>query len=438
MKRPKVKIIYILCHPPQPIIYKYKNPEDYFSNMGKGSYTKLDKFPYWVGFFSNDHHAVAAHKLNQLTDEFDIECWRIYGNTINQIYLKYIEGITHKVFPSYSVNIPQVGRGNFSPALLNYLIDYLKKNKVILNVSVGHAWFHIWLFFKLKKYKPQLPIVAVHLSGGFKIFNYYRLSTIKKIFKFYYLIEHKIDKKSLSLIDHYYIGSKIEADYLKDCKQINSSFYTGGVDFDYFKPSLDKLSIRHELGLPIDKKIMIVTGNFRSSDYGYHHLIECYKQIKTQHNDLQLIMVGGYKNEDLYDLGQQAGILMIERVKKETLLKFYQASDFYGQPAFGYGFINYGGFGFAMMEALACGLPIISQNIIHFPGTLEERNKIGFDMPTKEALIKNIIYLKDNFKKFTECRTIAQKYFDIKMTQNIYLNKYRELALKYFGIDTTS
>jgi glycosyltransferase involved in cell wall biosynthesis len=144
-------------------------------------------------------------------------------------------------------------------------------------------------------------------------------------------------------------------------------------------------------------------------------------------------MIGGYKHEDLYNIGLKEGVQMIERIPKGALLKYYQASDFYGQPTLNSTIINFGGFGYAMMEALACGLPVLSQNIIHFPGSTEERNKIGLDMPTKEDLVKNMIYLKDNANNFKECRNISKKYFDIENTKLVTYNLYKALSNQYFG-----
>lgn len=429
----KIKIVYLLCHPPHPIIKNIREPEEYFKSTGAGEYIKLSQEPYWVGFFTKDHHAVAAEELKKITDDFDIECWRPYGSSIKSTYTKEVNGITHRVFPSFSINIPQVGAGTFSPQLLKFLYTYIKENNVILNISVGHAWFNIWLLLKISSVKKMLPIIAVQISGGFKKTCYKELHPIKKVFKWYYLIEHLFDIKSLAYTDYYLIGSKVEFDLVKNNKKINAKFYSPGVDFSFFKPSKDKNKLRFELGLPADKKIMIVTGNFRSSDYGYHHLIDCFCEIRKEHNDLLLIMVGGYKNEDLYKKGINAGALMIERVSKEKLLKYFQASDFYGQPSLNFGFINFGGFGYAMMEALACGLPILSQNIIHFPGTPEERDEIGLDMPTVEDLKRNMIFLKENHHKFKRTREIARKYFDIEKTKLVLLDHYRQLSEQYFG-----
>ena len=123
---------------------------------------------------------------------------------------------------------------------------------------------------------------------------------------------------------------------------------------------------------------------------------------------------------------------MIERIPKEQLLDYYRASDFYTQAIFGELLVNSGGFGSALIEALACGLPVISNNIIHLPGTNAERDKIGLTMRTKQDLINNIIYMCDNYGKYTECRETAKKYYDINNTRKVLVNKYRELIDIYY------
>jgi glycosyltransferase involved in cell wall biosynthesis len=387
-----------------------------------------------VYFFKADHHVVAASELLKLTGDYDVECWRPYNMEISEIYSKKIDGITHRVFPARLIMVKYLGKFLWSPVMLDYIRQMVsRQEKFLINMSVGHAWFHVWLMLKLKKIKTSIPVVCLHRSGGFRVFEYNNLPFFKKLYRFHYLIESFLDLSSLRYSDHYFSGSLVEANFLEMKKGISSSFFMEGIDFDKFIPVVDKTALRMELGLPLDKKIMIVTGNFNSKDYGYHHLIRCYNVIKEKVNDLQLIIIGGYKHEDLYEIGIKSGILMIERTHKENLMKYLQASDFYGQPSFDFGFINFGGFGSAMIEALACGLPVISNNILHFPGTGDERKKIGLSHSSPAELIEAIIFMNDNYQSFTETRSIARKYFDINDTRFILLEKYKELANKYWN-----
>jgi glycosyltransferase involved in cell wall biosynthesis len=427
----KRKIIHLLSVEPLDTFFNY-DPEYFNKHFSSIEYTKIGSYPYWVGFFRADHHSVAAKEFVKSYPEYEVECWRPYGKHITKVYEKNVDGIIHKVFPSRELKIPQIGHFTWSPEILLELEKESKKNEILLNISVGHLWFHMYLLFKLK-YR-NFPIICEHRSGGFKKFYYKRLSLLKKIIKPYYLLENQIEICSLKNADYYLSGSMVETSYMKDnLKMKNVDFFMDGVDFDYFKPGGDKIALRDKLGLPKDKKILMVTGNFRSSDYGYDKLVNCYKKVKELDKDIALLMIGGYKSEDVYQMGVDAGCIMIERVSKDVLLDYYRASDYFSQAIFNPIVIEHGGFGSATIEALACGLPLISNNIIHFPGTRKERDEIGIDMQTEDDLVKNIIYVKNNLVNYKNCRVLAQKYFDINDTRKVLAEKYEDLLKKYYA-----
>jgi glycosyltransferase involved in cell wall biosynthesis len=428
----KPKIIHILSIEPPENFFNY-SPEYFNQNISSIEYEKLNRYPFWVGFFRADHHVVAANELKNETDEFRIECWRPYGRHIDKIYTREVDGIMHKVFPSRTINIPQIGYFSWSDEMIEHLKMEAKQNSILVNMSTGHLWFNINTASRIKKFK-NFPFMGIHRSGGFKIHYYRKLNLIKKILKPYYLLEYYRDVKSIEAFDYYYSSSLTESNYMRDVLGLkNAGYYMDGIDFDFFNSGGQKEEIRKKLNLPLNKKILMAVGNFKSTDYGYDKLVECYREVKKVRDDLQLIIIGGYKDQDVYQMGIDAGVIMIERIPKELLLEYYRASDFYTQAIFGELLVNSGGFGSALIEALACGLPVISNNIIHFPGTEQEREKIGLTMWTKKELIDNIILMCRNYRKYTECREMAKKYYDINNTRKVLLNKYRELINLYYN-----
>jgi len=433
----KVKIIHLLCHLPHQSIKNIKEPEVYFNSGVSGEFIKISHKPYWVGFFTKDHHVNAAEELRNATDEYEIECWRPYGYGIKKPYSKFVNGILHRVFPAKQIIIPKLGKYLWSGSLYKQLVYEIKHNNVILVVFVGHAWFHIILQLKLRRIKKSFGLIDIHLSSGFKKLAHQKLSPVKKFIKFYYLIEHYLDIKSIGVSDIYYSGSQIEAKYLQEKHpELHSEYFMGGIDFSQYRilSSVEKNKLRNELGLPTDKNLFIVHGNWRSNDYSYEPLIECYKRIKEngKADNLQMVMIGGHKSEDLYQKAIEANIIMIERCTKDRFIKYLEAGDFFGKPNLNYAFINFGGFGFSTIEALACGLPILTNNIIHFPGNDLEREKIGLDMPTETQMEEGIIKLNNSFKHYCECRSIAEKHFNINKTNTVLINKFKELEGKYF------
>jgi hypothetical protein len=232
----KRKIIHLLSVEPPEHLFNY-DPEYINKKYSPIEYTKIGSYPYWVGFFKSDHHVVAAKELINIHPEYEAECWRPYGKDITKVYEKSINGIKHKVFPSKVLNIPQIGMFTWSPQLLKEILKESSEHEILLNISVGHLWFHMWLLLKLRK--RNFPIICVHRSGGFKKFYYQRLSLLKKILKPYYLLENKMEIVSLLNADYYYSGSMVEKSYMKkELKFKNVEFFMEGIDSSYFKERL--------------------------------------------------------------------------------------------------------------------------------------------------------------------------------------------------------
>lgn len=435
----KPKVIFILPHLPYELGLVGKRPEEIFINEEIGTWSVADCRFGWVGFFNADHHVQSALALKKQTDEFTIECWRPYGYGLKQMVSAECLGITHRVFSAKKTNYPKLGSMTWSEELFEFLKKQLDANeKIILNITVGHAWFHMRLLFLLKTYKSRLPIVAVHRSGGFRCISYQQFPLWKKLFKWNYLIESWFDRRSLAIVDTYFVGTNLEVEYIRSKKwPIHAVFHMDGVDFKQYvtRSESEKMSLRVKLNLPVNKNLFIVSGNWSSKDYAYKTLLDVYREIKDsgQAENLQLVMVGGSKGEDLYELGLQVGAIMIEKTSKSNFISCLEASDFYGQPNLEFGFIMFGGFGVAMIEALACGMPVISNNIIHFPGNVSERKELGLDCMTASSLRESILHLNTHHKQYRKTRDISMKYYDISKTENTLLTEYRRLRDKYFN-----
>ena len=434
----KIKVIFILPHLPYELGLSGHRPEEIFVNEETGVWKLADCKFGWVGFFNADHHVQSALALKNQTDEFEIECWRPYGYGLKEMESSKSLGITHRVFPAHKANFPKLGSMTWSENLFNFLKSELVANqKMILNITVGHAWFHIRLMLLLKGYKSRLPIIAVHRSGGFRSVSFQRFPLWKKLFKWNYLIETWFDRKSLEIADTYFVGTQLEVDYIRSKHwPINAVFHMDGVDFDRYRVlnKEEKSVLRETLHLPLDKNLFIVSGNWSSKDYAYRTLLEVYREIKEsgKAENLQLIMIGGSKGEDLYQMAIEVGAIMVEKTSKSNFILYLESSDFYGQPNLDFGFITFGGFGVAMIEALACGMPVISNNVLHFPGSELERNELGIECKTAGALRDSILYMNEHFKEFKNTRRIARKYYDLSKTENTLLFEYRRLMGKYY------
>ncbi len=420
----KPTIIHLFSHKPNPICLKYKNPEEYIEKHDKADFIKINKYPFWIGFFQDFHHKMAIDVLN-ITDRYNHECWRPYWNFIKKKYEKVFDDVLHKVYPAKSIRIPKVGEWLWSESFLKDLKIRLKrKEKILLHIHDGHSKFITWLILKLKPL--DIPVLYQHRGGWFSIFDYKhkRKNPV-------YLVNFKREVNMLKYITHYFSGSRIEYDFLfNEMKIRNMSFYMDGVDFDYFKPG-DKFEARKKLNLPLDKKIILYVGRFDKTN-GVNNLINTFCKLKHNNFNVELLLIGGYKNETSYEIAKNTGAILFERMHEYKLKEFYQASDLYVLAVDDYFYQTFGGFGSTPIQALACGIPVLSYNIMHLPAPIEEINKIGRVFYTGEDLYQHAAYMLNNLHKYDNCREIAKKYYDKKETIKSIIKKYEELFSKFY------
>jgi glycosyltransferase involved in cell wall biosynthesis len=115
---------------------------------------------------------------------------------------------------------------------------------------------------------------------------------------------------------------------------------SNGVDTGLFTRH-DRLASRTELGLPPDARIGLFVGRAE-----YTKGFDVLREIIRRSPDTRFILVG-----DCPDLG--TNVAVHRRVPHERMPLFYSAADFFLLPS------RYEGFNLAVLEALACGLPIL-------------------------------------------------------------------------------
>lgn len=136
----------------------------------------------------------------------------------------------------------------------------------------------------------------------------------------------------------------------KTAPKINIDIITNGIDIDFFKPEAQN-KIR-------DKKIILAVGRLAKIK-GYDILLNAVVNLTT---DYEVWFVGkGAEEENLRQLSIQLGIneqVIFHGYKDKNELKnIYQQATVFCLTSYNEGMSN------AMLEAMACGLPVISTNV---------------------------------------------------------------------------
>lgn len=154
---------------------------------------------------------------------------------------------------------------------------------------------------------------------------------------------------------------------------MRTGVFPNGVDENKFH-MMDKTACRKELGLPEDAFIVAYTGTF-SSNKGVDRLSDA---LKPCDNVYSIFMGQGALDPE----GER--ILFKGRVPNDQVAKYLNAANVFVLPTRGEGCCN------AIVEALSCGLPVISSDLPFNDDILNERNSLRIDVENVDQIRESI------------------------------------------------
>ncbi len=267
---------------------------------------------------------------------------------------------TNKMLRDYEYDNVRV----FFPRFLHAPIGYFRK-------KLGDNFFKSALRV-IKKEGLEFDIIHAHFTwpsgyAGVKLGKKFRVPVV--------VTAHGYDVYDLPFRDKYYLEKIIWT--LKTCDHVitvsrsNLDILTGklgvpesrvslisnGFDGRLFRP-MDKEHTREELGLPLDKKIVLSVGNLVPVK-GHEFLIQASKTVLNTRKDVLFVIVGGgplrKKLESLTgELGVRGHFLFAGPRPHEEILLWMNAADLFVLPSLSESF------GIVALEALAVGTPVVA------------------------------------------------------------------------------
>jgi teichuronic acid biosynthesis glycosyltransferase TuaC len=137
-----------------------------------------------------------------------------------------------------------------------------------------------------------------------------------------------------------------------------------GVDTDKFYPE-ERAAARTRLGIATDAQVLISVGNLIPLK-GHHRIIDTIPELLKKFPKLQLLVVGGstafddmtsHLETQISTLGLSSSVKMCGRIAPDELRWYLSAADVFVLATENEGWAN------ALMEALACGLPIVTTDV---------------------------------------------------------------------------
>ncbi len=149
----------------------------------------------------------------------------------------------------------------------------------------------------------------------------------------------------------------------------------GAVDPHAFVPLEDRLPIKAALNLPADRTILFTVRNLVPR-MGLDNLLHAIEMLNNAQHRLMLVIGGeGPLHEQLQADIRQKGLSDVARligfVPESQLSQYYQAADLVLIPS-----LQLEGFGLVMVEAMACGTPVLGTPVGAIPEVLNQVDPI--------------------------------------------------------------
>ena len=199
--------------------------------------------------------------------------------------------------------------------------------------------------------------------------------------------------------------NKTEASKMGYIDESKCKVFPNGTDTSLFKP-LDKASCREKLGLPQGAFIVSCVG-FICERKGQNRLLEAVRRLNDK--NIKLLFIGAAAAIETFPLEGEE-ILYKGTVKNIELPSYLCASDVFCLPTRAEGCCN------AIIEALACGLPVVSSNLPFNWDVLDEKNSIMVNPDSVMEIslaIKTLMEDECKRKKLSEEALIKSKNLDI-------------------------
>ena len=209
-----------------------------------------------------------------------------------------------------------------------------------------------------------------------------------------------------------------------------------GVDLSVFRPRGDTDAVRAKLGLPRDARILVIAANgIRQNEWKDYRTLQAAVSVLAE----RTVVVALGENAEPERIGSaEIRFVPFER-DAATVAAYYQAADLYVHAALAETFPN------AILEALACGVPVVASSVGGVPEQIKpigEPGATGALVPPRdpESLARAIELLVGDERLRRElgenAAADARARFDSQRQADDYLSWYAELVERSAGLLT--
>ena len=243
----------------------------------------------------------------------------------------------------------------------------------------------------------------------------------------------EINKFIIENVDYVFFNSTFtQKKVLEFARPKKHSVLHPTLDTNKFNPNL-KSDIRNKLGIDKNKKIIFSLGLLVEKK-GFNHLIKAISLLDKKVRDNFVLIIGGQGSEKqklvklITNLNLQDNIKLVGEINSKETPLYYNLADLFILPSI----IDSKGetetFGVVLIEAMACGCPVIASNVGGIPDIVTP--EVGFLVEQKnpEQIAEKIIHLLKNPSLMKKMSSSARK----RIVTNFNSDKVGEELIKHY------
>jgi len=210
-------------------------------------------------------------------------------------------------------------------------------------------------------------------------------------------------------------------DYLNTLGLYNVEVVYHGIDVGFFENQAPDKDLQNALK---DKIVLIYVGRF-SKDKNFLELLDIFKTVYSLDNRFHLILVGDGPDKKHINKILDRGFTVFDYIKdKKTLAGLYKASDIFVSAS------KSDTFGYSIIEAQACGLPVVAYKDVSFPEIVYYKNYLA---SSKEEFIKNLLILSKTYQHLdkSQIKGFVKERFSLEKNMEELFFIYKSLSGLY-------
>jgi len=239
-------------------------------------------------------------------------------------------------------------------------------------------------------------------------------------------------KRALIAADAVVVGAEVHyktvVQLIGEERKDKVHFISAGIDTVRFSPNVDGSIVQEKLGISTDQPVVLFARHL-GPVYGAEYLIKAVRYIIEKSPDAVFLILG--EGPLLADLQRLADSLNVSKnvkflgqVRKSDMPYYYAASDIFVDPCIF-------GQGYASLEALSCGKPVVGFNVGQVKVD-DERDGFLVEVGNVKQIAEKIVWLVRNPSERREMgihgRKRVEKNYSLTHRVDSIINLYKKIV----------